>query len=73
MQNPQFSNMQLELLNLFNRDISEEDLKAIKRLITKYLAEKLSLLADKVWEEKGLTNQDMETLLHTHLRTPYKS
>ncbi len=72
MQNPQFSNMQLELLNLFNRDISDEDLKAIKRLITKYLAEKLSLLADKVWEEKGLTNQDMETLLHTHLRTPYK-
>jgi hypothetical protein len=72
MQNPQFSNMQLELLNLFNRDISEEDLKAIKRLITKYLAEKLSLLADKVWEDKGLTNQDMETLLHTHLRTPYK-
>ncbi len=72
MQNPQFSNMQLELLNLFNRDISDEDLKAIKRLITKYLAEKLSLLADKVWEDKGLTNQDMETLLHTHLRTPYK-
>lgn len=73
MQNPQFSNMQLELLNLFNRDISEEDLKAIKRLITKYLANKITTLADKIWEEKGLTNQDMETLLHTHLRTPYKS
>ena len=34
------SNMQLELLKLFSRDLSEEDLKAIKRLIVHYLAEK---------------------------------
>ncbi len=45
MQNSQFSNMQLELLNLFNLDISEEDLKAIKRLITKYLADKITNFA----------------------------
>ncbi|MCB9273035.1 MAG: hypothetical protein H6564_03280 [Lewinellaceae bacterium] len=67
-----FSNMQLELLKLFSRDLSEEDLKAIKRLIVQYLAEKTTDLADKVWEEKGWTNEDMDRLLDTHMRTPYQ-
>lgn len=64
--------MQLELLKLFSRDLSEEDLKAIKRLIVQYLAEKATDLADKVWEEKGWTNEDMDRLLDTHMRTPYQ-
>ena len=64
--------MQLELLKLFSRDLSEEDLKAIKRLIVQYLAEKTTDLADKVWEEKGWTNEDMDRLLDTHMRTPYQ-
>ena len=67
------SNMQLELLKLFSRDLSEEDLKAIKRLIVHYLAEKATYLADQVWEEKGWTNEDMDRLLETHMRTPYQS
>lgn len=64
--------MQLELLKLFSRDLSEEDLKAIKRLIVQYLSEKATHLADKVWEEKGWTNEDMDRLLDTHMRTPYQ-
>ncbi len=66
------SNMQLELLKLFSRDLSEEDLKAIKRLIVRYLAEKTTYLADQVWEEKGWTNEDMDQFLETHMRTPYQ-
>ena len=68
-----FSNMQLELLRLFSRELEEEDLLAIKRLIVQYLAEKAKRMADQVWEEKGWTNKDMEKLLNTHLRTPYQS
>lgn len=64
--------MQLELLKLFSRDLSEEDLKAIKRLIVRYLAEKTTYLADQVWEEKGWTNEDMDQFLETHMRTPYQ-
>jgi len=67
------SNIQLELLNLFSRSLSEEDLKAIKRLITAYLAEKLNRMADEVWDEKGWTREDMDALLKKHLRTPYQS
>ncbi len=66
------SNMQLELLHLFNRPLPEEDLKMIKRLITAYLAEKLSRMADEVWEQKAWTAEDMQRFLATHLRTPYR-
>jgi len=66
------TNIQLELLKLFSRDIEEHDLKEIKRLIAKYLASKLVNQADKVWDEKNWTNEDMDKLINTHLRTSYK-
>jgi len=66
------SNIQLELLKLFSRDIEDKDLKEIKRLIAKYLASKLSNQADKVWEDKNWSNEDMDKFLNTHMRTPYK-
>ncbi len=66
------SNVQLELLKLFSRDLPEEDLLAIKRLLVRFLAEKASRLADQVWEEKGWTNEDMDRMLNEHMRTPYQ-
>lgn len=63
---------QLEILKLFSRDLPEEDLLAIKRLIVKYLADKATRMADQIWKEKGWTDDDMERLSKTHLRTPYK-
>jgi len=65
-----FSNVQLELLKLFADDVSEEDLKAIRRLLARYFAEKATAEADKLWEEKGYS---ADTLRHEHLRSPYKS
>lgn len=67
------SNMQLELLNLFSRDLKESDLKEIKRLIVSYLAQKLSIETDEVWQEKKWSNEDMDKLLNTHMRTPYQT
>ncbi len=67
------TNMQLELLKLFSRELEEEDLLAIKRMIVQYLAKKAAILADQVWEEKGWTNEDMDRLLNAHMRTPYNS
>lgn len=65
---------QLEILKLFSRDLGEEDLLAIKRLIVKYLAEKASRMADQIWQEKGWTNEDMDRLANTHMSPPpYKS
>ena len=62
---------QLEILKLFSREMEEEDMVAIKRLIVRYLGEKITRMADKVWEEKGWTDEDMDRLLKEHKRTPY--
>ena len=66
---PRFSNMQLELLRLYSRNLSDEELGEIKQLLARYFAEKLSRRADQVWEEKGWTNETMEEFLHTKMRS----
>lgn len=62
---------QLEILKIMARPMSEADLKAIKKLIVHYFATQLSQKAEKVWREKGWTEEDAYRLLHTHMRTPY--
>jgi hypothetical protein len=66
---PQFSNVQLELLSLFSKNVPDEDLLEIKRLIVKYMAKKAGDWADSIWEEKNLNAVD---ILKSHKRTPYK-
>jgi len=66
------TNLQRELIKLFAREVPEEDLKNIKQLIANYFAEKTMDAADKAWEEKGWTDDDIQQLLNTKLRTPYK-
>jgi hypothetical protein len=62
------SNLQLELLKLYARNVSEQDLVQIKLILGQYFADKASDLADKVWEEKNLTE---EKILGKHRRTSY--
>lgn len=47
------SNIQLRLLELYAQGVSDEDLKAIQRLIVQYFAEKATTLANEDWDEKG--------------------
>ncbi len=65
----QFSNVQLEMLKLFAKNVPDADLLEIRRLIVRYMAEKASDWADSIWEEKKLDDQ---TILASHKRTPYK-
>ena len=64
---------QLEILKLFSRELNDKDLKEIKKLIVQYLAEKVTDLADKKWDENNWSDDDMERLLKSHKRTPYNS
>ncbi len=57
------TNLQLELLKLFSLDLSEDQLLEIKRLIANYFAEKASDEMDKLWEERGWTDETMEEWL----------
>ncbi|MBK7408374.1 MAG: hypothetical protein IPL49_16790 [Saprospirales bacterium] len=69
--NSPLNNTQLEILKLFSREMSEQDLLEIKRLIVRFLAQKVTALADEVWKQKSWTNEDMEKILQMHERTPY--
>lgn len=58
------SNVQLELLKLYSTDLSEDDLKELKSLLARFYAEKSIKLANQIWDEKGLTDEDMDRLLN---------
>lgn len=67
------TNVQLELLKLFAREVPEEELLEIKRLLVKYFAQRATKKANEVWDANEWTNEDAQRLLHLHERTPYKS
>jgi hypothetical protein len=62
------SNLQLELLRLYGNGVSEENLREIKTILAKYFADKATDAMDKVWEEKGLTEQTMIDWTNEHNR-----
>lgn len=57
---PPLTNLQVELLKLFSRQLPESDLLAIRDMISKYLLEKAFFEADKAWESKGYTPQSFQ-------------
>jgi len=63
---------QLELLQLFNTELTDEEWVEVKRMFVRFLAEKVKRLADEEWDEKGWTAEDMKRLSQEHMRTPYK-
>ena len=58
------SNVQVELLKLYSTNLSEEDLLDLRTMIARYYAERAIKNADKIWKERGLTNDDMEKWLN---------
>lgn len=64
--------VQLHLLKMFARPMDEQDLAAIKSLLSNYYAQKVDAESEKLWDEKGMSQQTIDDLLNTHLRTPYK-
>lgn len=67
-----FTPMQLELLRIFARNPSEQELQDLKDLITKYYAGKLRDEVDKIQTEKGTSAKTVEEWAHMHFRTPYQ-
>lgn len=58
------TNVQLEILKLYSTNLSQEDLLDLKKLLARYFAQKAIKGADKIWEEKGLSNGDMKKWLN---------
>jgi len=58
------SNMQLELLKLYSTDIKDNELQEVKNYLAKFFAKKAIDEADKLWDRKELSNDDMDCWLN---------
>lgn len=62
------SNVQIELLKLFSKNVPDKQLHDIKMLMAKYFAEQATQAMDKVWDENKLSDDDMKKWSHEHNR-----
>jgi hypothetical protein len=60
------NDVQLSLLRMFDRPMSHEESVEIRDLLVSHYSEKLLLEVDRVVTEKGLTEQDYESLRTSH-------
>ncbi len=67
-----FSNVQLELLKVFAHHVSDNDLIELQRLLARFFAKRAVEAADAAWDKNGWTDADVDRLINTKLRTPYK-
>lgn len=58
------SNVQLELLKLYSTNLSEKDILELKDVLARFYAEKSIELANNVWQQKGYTAEDMNSILN---------
>lgn len=63
-----FSNVQLEILKAFSYNLTDEELKDFRETIAGYFANRAIQSANKVWEEKGWTDKDVDRMLNTKMR-----
>ena len=62
--------VQLHLMELFSRPMTEQELLDIKELLARYYAQKADVELDKVWEKKGFTRESFrEKTKNLHLRS----
>ena len=62
------TNMQIELLKLFQYNLPEKQLAEIKNILAKYFAQTATAEMDKLWEENNWNNDVMKELTNEHLR-----
>lgn len=63
--------LQLDLLELFARQVSEEDLTQLRQLFSNYFAEKAMLEMGKAMNKNGFDETHEKAWLNEHMRTPY--
>jgi hypothetical protein len=57
------TNLQQELLKVFSRNLDDKELEEIRDILTQYFANKAIDAANKVWDKKDYTDNDMDKWL----------
>lgn len=65
------TNLQLEILEVFKYDLSEEQIKEIRNLLITYFAEKVTTGVDQLFEENNWGEEKIEEWSKEHMRTKY--
>lgn len=55
---PPLTNLQVELLSLFDMNLSEQDLIEVRRILAKFLLDKARDEAAKIWNERNYKDSD---------------
>lgn len=58
------TNLQLEILELYNTNLNQQDLNELKLLLAHFYANKAIQQADKIWDEKQFSPTEMENWLN---------
>ncbi|MEO8149663.1 MAG: hypothetical protein ABI723_18640 [Bacteroidia bacterium] len=63
------TNLQLELIKLFQFDLTDKQLLEIKSMLSKYFVEQLDMEMDKLWDAKKWDEKTIEEWSREHMRT----
>lgn len=71
-QSYKLSNLQLELLKIFSRNISDDQLLEIKGILSRYFADKASDEFEQLAEQRGWTAETYQKWASEHNRSASK-
>ena len=58
------TNIQIELMKLYSTNLSDTDFEELKNVLVKFYADKAIAAANEIWDNRRLTNTDMENWLN---------
>ena len=67
-----FSNVQWELLKMFEYNVSENQLLEIKQLLVRYFSNQIDNDMDKLWEQNQWSSDTIEEWANGHFRSKSK-
>lgn len=71
LQSTKLNDMQLFMIKMFDRQLTADQKTEIKTMLSNYFARLVDEEIDQIWEERGMTQKDLDEALKTHRRTPY--
>ncbi len=72
MEGTKFNEAQLHILRVMSHIKSDEELQALKKVISEYYARRVDEEAERLWNEGVLSQDKLDEIRKEHLRTPYK-
>lgn len=70
-QTTKLNSMQLFMIRLFEKQLNAKQEEEIKALLTDYFAKQIDEEMEQIWQEKGLSQEDLNRALEAHKRTRY--